>query len=45
MMTKIDHSAFPHPLRSWLRKMSANTWNRIMIQMKNRKNHSIDQKT
>jgi hypothetical protein len=30
---------------SWLRKMSANTVIRIQIQMKNKKNHSIDRNT
>jgi hypothetical protein len=29
---------------SRLRKMSPNTWNRIMIHTKNRKNQSIDMK-
>src|SRR5436190_20468563 len=44
-ITKIDHSALPPPERSRLRKMSPNTEMRSQIQMKNRKNHSIDQNT
>ncbi len=44
-MMKIDHRALDQPPRSLLRKMSPKTWKRIMIQMKNRKNHNIDQKT
>ncbi len=44
-MMKIDHSALPHPERSWLRKMSLKTTISSQIQMKNRKNQSIDQKT
>ena len=35
------HRAFVNPPMSWLRKMSAKTRNRIMIQMTKRKNHSI----
>ena len=44
-MTKIVHSALAQPPRSGLRKMSPNTMISSQIQMKNRKNHSIDQKT
>ena len=44
-MMKIDHSALPHPERSGLRKMSPKTTISSQIQMKNRKNQSIDQKT
>ena len=44
-MTKITHSALAQPERSWLRKMSLKTMIRIQIQMKNRKNQSIDQNT
>ena len=44
-MTKIVHSALPHPDRSWLRKMSPKTTISSQIQMKNRKNQSIDQNT
>src|SRR5215216_5724165 len=44
-MMKIDQSAFPQPDRSWLRKMSLNTMISSQIQMKNRKNQSIDQNT
>ena len=39
MSTKIDHSPLPHPPRSWLRKMSMNTRNRMMIHATQRKNH------
>src|SRR4051794_34447761 len=42
---KITHSAFDHPLMSWLRKMSLKTTISNQIQMKNRKNQSIDRKT
>ena len=42
---KIDHSALPQPERSPLRKMSLKIMISIQIQMKNRKNQSIDQKT
>src|SRR3954453_1873088 len=44
-MMKIHHTAFAHPDMSWLRMTSPNTAIKIQIQMKNRKNHSIDQKT
>ena len=44
-MTKITHSAFAQPPRSWLRKMSMKTVIRIQIQMKNKKNQIIDQST
>ncbi len=37
--------ALATPPRSLLRKMSLNTMISSQIQMKNRKNHSIDQKT
>ena len=40
---KIVHSALPHPDRSELRKMSPKTTISSQIQMKNRKNQSIDQ--
>ena len=36
-------AAFAQPDRSWLRKMSAKTVMSSQIQMKNRKNHIIDQ--
>ena len=39
------HTAFIAPDSEWSRKRSMNTWNRIMIQMKKKKNTSIDQKT
>src|SRR3954452_21183527 len=42
---KITHSAFDSPPMSWLRKMSLKTTISSQIQMKNRKNHSIDRKT
>ena len=45
MITKITHAAFAHPDRSCDRNRSANTVIRIQIQMKNRKNHSIDRNT
>ena len=45
MITKMSQSALAHPPMSLLRKMSKNTWNRMMIQMKKRKNHNMDQKT
>ena len=45
MMTKITQAALAQPERSRERNRSANTVIRIQIQMKNRKNHSIDQKT
>ena len=41
----MHHSTLAKPDRSWLMKMSPNTRNRIMIQMKNRKNQKIDQRT
>src|SRR5262245_61180714 len=44
-MMKIDHNALPQPDRSELRKMSANIAINIQIQMKNKKNQSIDQNT
>src|SRR5262245_33597170 len=44
-MMKIDHSALPHPDRSGLRKMSPKITISNQIQMKNKKNHSIDQNT
>ena len=37
--------AFTTPDSSWSRNRSMNTWNRIMIQMKKKKNTSIDQRT
>ena len=45
MITKIVHSAFPHPDRSRLRKMPPKMTISSQIQMKNRKNHSMDRKT
>ena len=44
-MTKMVHSALPQPLRSSLRKMSPNTTISSQSQMKNMKNHNIDQNT
>jgi hypothetical protein len=44
MMTKMSQSAFPHPPRSWLRKMSKITRKRMKIQTIHRKNHSRVQK-
>jgi hypothetical protein len=44
-MTKIVQIALPQPERSSLRKMSAKTLMSNQIQMKNRKNQSIDQNT
>jgi len=41
---KSSHSALAKPPMSWLRKTSAITRNRIMIQMTNRKNHIIVRK-
>ena len=41
----ITQKAFDHPLRSWLRNRSLNTTISNQIQMKNRKNQSIDRKT
>ena len=41
--TKIDHNALAKPPMSWLRKMSANTRNRSMIQANQRKKMSIVQ--
>src|SRR6476660_3159485 len=45
MTMKITHAAFAQPDRSWLRKRSLNTTISSQIQMKNRKNQSIDRKT
>src|SRR5262245_11504563 len=45
MITKIVHSAFPHPERSRLRKMSLKTMMSNHSQMNQRKNHKNDQKT
>src|SRR6476661_7453179 len=44
-MMPITQRAFDHPPRSWLRKMSLKTTISSQIQMKNRKNQSIDRKT
>jgi hypothetical protein len=44
MITKMDHSALPHPPRSSLRKMSKITDTRIQIQAIHRKSMSIVQK-
>src|SRR6478735_1704889 len=44
-MTKITQTNFAKPPMSWLRKMSAKTVISNQIQMKNRKNQSIDQNT
>ena len=44
-MTKITQIALAKPPRSWLRKMSPKTAMSSQIQMKNRKNQSIDRKT
>ena len=41
----MHHRALPQPDRSELRKMSANIAISIQIQMKNKKNQSIDQNT
>ena len=41
----MHHITLAKPDRSWLMKMSPNTRNRIMIQMKKRKNQKIDQRT
>ena len=43
-MTNSTHKNFAKPPMSWLRKMSAKTVISSQIQMKNRKNQSIDQK-
>ena len=45
MSTKITHSAFAPPPRSWLRKMSENTMISSQIQMKNNMNQIIERKT
>ena len=45
MMMKIVHIALAPPDRSALRKMSPNSEISSQIQMKNKKNQSIDQKT
>ena len=45
MMMPITQSAFAHPERSWLRNRSAITPISNQIQMKNKKNQRIDQKT
>src|SRR5438128_6426508 len=45
MMMPITQSAFAKPPRSWLRKMSENTMISSQIQMKNKKNQSIDRNT
>src|ERR1700722_9463773 len=44
-MTNIVHNALPQPERSWLRKMSLKTMISSQIQINQRKNHSMDQKT
>ena len=45
MITKITQMALRPPERSWLRKMSENTMINSQIQMKNKKNQSMDRKT
>ena len=44
-MMNIVHRALAEPPRSSLRKMSPNTTISNQIQMKNRKNHTMDQNT
>src|SRR5438045_525400 len=44
-ITNTDQSAFPHPDRSELRKMSAKIVISSQIQMKNRKKYNIDRNT
>src|SRR5258705_9171121 len=44
-MTEIVHRALPQPERSRLRKMSAKTTINNQIQMKNKKNQSMDHST
>ena len=41
----MTQAAFAHPDRSWLRNRSLNTTISSQIQMKNKKNQSIDRKT
>ena len=45
MITNITHRNFATPPMSWLRKMSPNTTMSSQIQMKNKKNQSMDKNT